>query len=217
LSEKKDILHEISSFVINGNVAEIKQSVDNGLKMMIPAKTILDEGLLHGMGIIGRKFRDNTIYVPQVIMSARVMKTALNILKPLLVQNFLGSRGKVVIGTVAGDMHDLGKTVVSIMLEGNGFSIIDLGVDVPVHQFVSAVERVRPVILALSCMLSTTLPNMKEVVNVIKKTSFEQPPKLLIGGLPVTQKFACSIGADAFGLDANLAVIKALEIVEKQS
>jgi methanogenic corrinoid protein MtbC1 len=169
---------------------------------------------MKGMGVIGRQFRDNEVFIPEVIMASLVMKIGLNMIKPFLIDNCLSNKGKIVIGTIFGDLHDLGKNVVGIMLEGAGFSIIDLGVDVPKERFIEAVGREHPDILALSCTLTNTLSEIEEVVNALKKTSYGKQVKVLVGGLAVTQDFAQSIGADAYGEDSKLAVVKALAMID---
>lgn len=207
--EEKLILQQIANSIIDGDTIQIKDAVTEGLRAMISAHTILDDGLMAGMSVIGRQFRDNDVYVPEVIMAAQAMKIALNHLKPFLADRYLGNQGKVVIGTVPFDLHDLGKIVVSVMLEGAGFSVIDLGVDVPVQRFVETVETEQPDILAISCTLTTTLTYMKEVVEAVRKTEAGRCLNILVGGLSVTPRFAQSINADAYGVDANLAVMMA--------
>ncbi|HHY39729.1 MAG TPA: cobalamin-binding protein [Syntrophaceticus sp.] len=213
--DEKLILQQIANCIIDGDTIKIKDAVTEGLRAMIPAQTILEDGLMAGMSVIGRQFRDNDVYVPEVIMAAQAMKIALHHLKPFLADRFLGNKGKVVIGTVPFDLHDLGKIVVSVMLEGAGFSVVDLGVDVPVQRFVEAVNKERPDILAISCTLTTTLTYLKEVVEAVRKTEAGKGLNILVGGLSVTPRFAQSINADAYGVDANLAVMIAQAMVRQ--
>ncbi len=212
--EREDILQEIASCVINANKPGIKKSINKAFENLIPVQSILNDGLMKGMGIIGRQFRDNDVYIPEVIMASKAMKIGLKMIKPFLIDNCLSNKGKIVIGTIYGDLHDLGKNVVGIMLEGAGFSIIDLGVDVPTERFIEAVDKEHPDILALSCTLTNTLTEIGEVVNSLRKTSYGKQVKVLVGGLAVTQDFARSIGADTYGYDANHAVVKALAMVD---
>ncbi|KPU43847.1 methionine synthase [Oxobacter pfennigii] len=208
--EKTEILQEVAIHIVNGDTRKIKWSVNKCLKAMIPAKTIIDEGLMAGMSTVGCQFRDNDIYVPEVIMSAEAMKIALKTLKPFIMDQYKNDHKKVLIGTVSGDLHDLGKTLVSIMLECSGFMIVDLGVDISAQRFVEAVSTEQPDILALSCMLTTTLPAMKEAVQSVRQEPAGKNLNILVGGLPVTQRFAKAIGADGYGMNAHLAVVKAL-------
>ena len=177
------------------------------------AKTILDEGLVPGMNVVGEKFKNNEYYVPEVLIAARAMKTAMGLLKPLLVAAKVEPKGKVAIGTVRGDLHDIGKNLVAMMLEGAGFEIIDLEVDVTPEQFVQAVNEKGADIVAMSALLTTTMPSMGETVNALKEAGVRDKAKVMIGGAPVTQQYADEIGADGYSPDAASAVDLALELV----
>ncbi|MBC7342611.1 MAG: corrinoid protein [Clostridia bacterium] len=211
--DRAEVLKQVADKVIDGDPRGIDEVIAKALQAMIPPRDILEEGLMAGMRVVGRQFRDNDVYVPEVIMASRAMAKGIKLLRPFLADSFLGNRGKVVIGTVHYDLHDLGKSVVAIMLQGAGFAVVDLGVDIPASRFVEAVEKERPNILALSATLTTTLPYMREAVQAVRKVPAGRQIKVLVGGLPVTPSFAKSIGADAYGVDANVAVQKALAIM----
>jgi 5-methyltetrahydrofolate--homocysteine methyltransferase len=185
--------------------------------MQLPATTILNEGLMPGMSVIGRQFRDNDVYVPEVIMAAQALAAGVKILKPSLVDHCARNRGKVMLATVPDDIHDLGKNILGIMLEGAGFSVVDLGVDVPVSKIVKSLDAERPDILGLSCTLTITLSYIKEIIKVVREAPAGKQVKILIGGLSVTPGFAKSVGADAYGIDASIAVQKALAMMSGAS
>lgn len=212
---KNNPLTKVSEYLINGEATEIINAVNGALEAGIPAQTILRNGLLEGMSAIGRQFRDNEVYIPDVILAAETMKLALGVLKPLLSSGFAFYQKKVVIGTVQNDLHDLGKSIVCFTLESAGFMVIDLGVDVSAARFVEAVKKEKPDILALSCVLTTTLPSMAETVSKVRQIPEGKQLKILVGGLPVTQKLARSIGADGYGVDADVAMKAALQLVAK--
>ena len=166
---------------------------------------ILNEGLIGAMGIIGQEFKASQIWVPEVLLAARNMNRGIEILKPELLKNKVESRGKFVIGTVKGDIHDIGKNLVTMMITGAGYQVIDLGADVSKERFLEVIAQENPGIVGLSALLTTTMLEMKEIIKTIRQT-FSQPPKVIIGGAPVTQKFADEIGADGYGEDAIRAV-----------
>jgi len=168
--------------------------------------SILNEGLIEAMGIIGQEFKACQIWVPEVLLAARNMNRGIEILKPVLLkQNKLETKGKVIIGTVKGDIHDIGKNLVIMMITGAGYQVIDLGTDVSKERFLEVVAQENPGIVGLSALLTTTMLEMKGIIKTIRET-FPHPPKVIIGGAPVTQKFADEIGADGFGEDAISAV-----------
>ena len=214
IADNEIILQQLASNVISGNQSRVKKEINHALHAGIPACTILNEGMIRGMTVLGRMFRDNEVYVPQVIMAAQAMETGLKILKPFLSEFHLSYRGKVVIGTIQYDIHDLGKNIVGIFLESSGFKVLDLGVDVPTESFVRAVEKERPDLLAICAMMTTTLPYMQEVVEAVRSSPAEGV-KILVGGLPVTPRFARTIGADAYGVDADSGVKQALKLIKK--
>jgi 5-methyltetrahydrofolate--homocysteine methyltransferase len=165
---------------------------------------ILENGLLRGMEVVGKRFKENVIFLPQVLISARAMKEAMKILEPLMIGTGRKPRGKVLIGTVKGDLHDIGKNLVSIMLQGNGYSVIDLGTDCSTEKFLTGVETYLPDVIGLSALLTTTMVYMKTVIDFLRQHGIFVP--VIIGGAPINQKFADEIGADGYGRNASEAV-----------
>ena len=195
-------LDEISKAVQKGRAKLIKKLVPRAIEEGIPVADILQSGLLDGMEIIGRLFKEEEIFVPEVLMAARAMSTGTEILKPYLADSGVKSRGNVVLGTVAGDLHDIGKNLVKTMLEGKGFNVIDLGVDVPSERFIeAAVENDAPIICC-SALLTTTMPMMEDVVKKATEAGIRDKVTIMVGGAPVTAAFAESIGADIYTPDA---------------
>lgn len=166
---------------------------------------ILQQGLIRTMEIIGQEFKTGQIWVPEVLLAARNMHAAIDLIKPKLLKNKVPSKGKFLIGTVKGDIHDIGKNLVSMMVRGAGYQVIDLGIDVPRESFLKAISDEKPNLVGLSALLTTTMLEMKEVIQVIRQT-LSNPPKIIVGGAPVTQRFAEEIGADGYGEDATAAV-----------
>ncbi len=201
-----DVLDQISEALQRGEhqvVAEAtQQAVDNGLG----ATRVLNDGLLAGMGVIGKKFGAHEIFLPEVLLAARAMKSGVEVLRPLLVAQDVPTLGKVVVGTVKGDLHDIGKNLVGIMLEGAGFEIVDLGSDVSPETFVDSAVAEGAKVIGLSALLTTTMVNMKAVVELVRNRGLEGDIRVVVGGAPVTRAFADEIGADAYGYDANNAV-----------
>jgi len=179
----------------------IKEYIENQVSPI----SILNEGLIGAMGIIGQEFKASQIWVPAVLLAARNMNKGIEILKPELLKNNVESRGKFVIGTVKGDIHDIGKNLVTMMMTGAGYQVIDLGIDVPKEKFLEIISKDHPDIVGLSALLTTTMLEMKDVIKNIKQT-FPNPPKVIVGGALVTQKFADEIEADGYGEDAVRAV-----------
>jgi 5-methyltetrahydrofolate--homocysteine methyltransferase len=167
---------------------------------------VLNEGLIAGMDRVGADFRDGELFVPEVLIAARAMHAAMDILRPLLAQGDVASAGKVAIGTVSGDLHDIGKNLVGMMLEGAGFTIIDLGVDVSPDKFIAAIQSDRPNIIAMSALLTTTMPGMTRTIEALGEAGLRGQVKVMVGGAPVTKAFADEIGADGYAPDAASAV-----------
>ena len=167
---------------------------------------ILNDGLYPGMEVVGAKFKANEMFIPEVLLAAKAMHAAMDVLKPLLIETGLSTRGTVVMGTVKGDLHDIGKNLVCMMLEGGGFSVFDLGVDLSLETFINEAKQNKADIVGMSTLLTTTMPSMKEVVNGIRKDSELRGVKIVVGGAPVTKNFADSIGADGYAPDASNAV-----------
>ncbi|MBT3253301.1 MAG: corrinoid protein [Candidatus Marinimicrobia bacterium] len=197
----------IQQAIIMGNVASISVDVNQLLNEGVNSQKILDEQLLPGMAIVGERFKHNEMFLPQVLMSAQAMQTAIDILKPHLAGNSEArQRNTVIIGTVKGDMHDIGKNLVRIMLIGAGFEVVDLGVNVPAQRFVDESLKHEAGIVCLSALLSSTMNNMKEVVQVFRNHADLKDTKILIGGAPVSREFSHSIGADGYAPTAPAAV-----------
>ncbi len=201
-----DLLKEISESLQKGDDAKVgeltQKAIDEG---MVP-KEILDDGLIAGMDVIGKRFRAHEIFLPDVLLSARAMYAGMDLLKPLFLRDEVPSIGKVVLGTVQGDLHDIGKNLVSIMLKGAGFEVFDLGKDVPPAVFVDTAEKAAAGIIGMSTLLTTTAPAMGRVIEILKERGLDAKIKTIVGGAPVSQDLADEIGADAYGYDAANAV-----------
>ncbi len=208
------ITSEISMFLQQGKANNVKELVAKALEEGMDAQSILDEGLLAGMSVIGEKFKNNEVYVPEVLIAARAMNAGMDILKPVLVAANTASRGKAVLGTVKGDLHDIGKNLVKIMMEGKGIEVVDLGTDVSPERFVEAAEQENADIIACSALLTTTMIVMKDVIKAVEEKGMKDKVKVMIGGAPVTQNFCESIGADYYTPDAASASDVALSICQ---
>ena len=205
-------LQEVADLTERGKAKLIGAAVQGALDEGTPAPEILNT-MIDAMGVVGEKFKRNEIFVPEMLVAARAMKKGVEILKPHLAGDNTVSAGKLIIGTVAGDLHDIGKNLVAMMLESAGFEVIDLGVDVPVEQFVETVKENPDVkIVCLSALLTTTMPAMKDTVAALAAEDFRSNIKIMVGGAPITQEFADEIGADAYTADAASAAEKAKEL-----
>lgn len=204
------ILADISEFLQKGRAKNVRALVSQALDEGIPAEKILEEGLLPGMSVIGDKFRDGKVFVPEVLVAARAMNAGIEVLKPLLAEAGDLSKGVAVIGTVHGDLHDIGKNLVRIMFEGKGLNVIDLGVDVTAEQFVDAAKEHNAQIIACSALLTTTMGEMRETVEEAKRQGIRDRVYIMVGGAPLTQAFCDQIGADAYAPDAASAANLAL-------
>lgn len=207
------IINEISDAMQAGKSKLVKQLVPQALEQGVPAQTILDEGLLAGMEIVGRKFKANDVFVPEVLVAARAMNAGTELLKPYLAEAGSVSKGKIVLGTVKGDLHDIGKNLVRLMFEGKGLEVIDLGVDVEPETFVKTAIENGCKIIACSALLTTTMPEISNVIEAAKSAGIRDQVKIMIGGAPVTQAFSDSVGADAYTPDAASAASKAVELL----
>lgn len=199
------ILEEISKFLQLGRMPSVKQQVEKAIAEGISAKEILENGLLDGMNVIGEKFKNNKVYIPEVMLAAKAMNAGLEILKPHLADSDKQEKGTVVIGTVKGDMHDIGKNLVKMMLEGKGLKVVDLGTNVPAAKYLQAAQQHSAQIIACSALLTTTMQEMQNVVNLVKDSPIAGKVKIMIGGAPVTQNFCDKIGADYYTADAATA------------
>jgi len=207
-----EILIAISENLQKGKANAVKELVREALDKGISAEEILEGGLISGMDIIGTKFMNNEIYVPEVMIAARAMTAGMEVLRPALAGAGVKSKGKVVIGTVKGDLHDIGKNLVKMMMEGKGIEVIDLGTDVPAERFISAAVEHGARIIACSALLTTTMPEMKKVVELLKEKGLRDKFTVMIGGAPVTDGYRQSIGADIYTPDAGSAAEAAARV-----
>ena len=205
----KMILGELSE----GEADKTELLTQEALRQGVSPENILKEGLIAGMNMIGERFKKGELFVPEVLLAARAMQAGMNILKPRLIQTGIKPLGRIIIGTVKGDLHDIGKNLVAMMLEGAGFEIIDLGIDTAPERFIQEVKDKKPQILALSALLTTTLPMMKATIELLKAEGLEGTVKVLVGGAPLSQRYADEIGADGYAPDAVSAVAKARELL----
>jgi 5-methyltetrahydrofolate--homocysteine methyltransferase len=200
------IFEELADEVQKGNSDSVEVLTKKALSQDISAEDILNSGLIAGMNIVSEKFKNNEIFIPEVLISAKSMYSGLGILKPLLAESNVKSKGKVVIGTVRGDLHDIGKNIVAMLLQGAGFDIIDLGADVPLEKFLEFVKKEKADILGMSALLTTTMIFMKDIIETLKNAGLRENVNVIIGGAPVTESYAAQIGADGYAQDAASAV-----------
>ena len=218
------ILEEIKENVVRGHINQdsnyppdmkgkpgVEELVDTAINQKIDVADILHTGLISGMDVVGEKFSNGEYFVPEMLFSAKAMKSGLNLLRPHLVDQNISTLGTVIIGTVEGDMHDIGKNLVSMMLEGGGFEVIDLGVNAPADKFISAIEEHPAALIGMSALLTITMEKMRDVINAVKAKGLDN--KIFIGGAPVTERYAEEIGAHGYAPDASQAVKKAKELL----
>lgn len=203
----------LNEAVIKGDIQTALSLTQNAVDAGKKAQDILDQGLIAALDRVGDKFAKGEMFVPQMLRSAKAMQECLKLIKPQFQEGDITSKGKVVIGTVKGDLHDIGKNLVAMMMEGAGFTIIDLGVDVSADTFLQKVQEVQPDILAMSALLSTTMPGMRETIEALRKAGVKDKVIVMIGGAPVTANFAGEIKADAYAPDAGSAVIEAKKVL----
>ncbi len=206
------LVQEIYDAVLEGKAKEVVTKVEQALAEDIAPDAILNRGLISAMAEVGRLFEDGEFFVPEMLVAARAMSAALEVLKPRLVEQGVEPIGKVAIGTVKGDLHDIGKSLVAMMLEGAGFEIVDLGVDVPPEKFIEAVKNGVGAI-AMSALLTTTMPHMKTTIEALREAGLRDQVRIMVGGAPVTQTYADEIGADGYSPDASSAVRKTKELL----
>jgi len=207
------VLDEITENLIKGKANEVRELVDKAIKDEEKPADILNNGLLKGMGIIGERFKKNEVYVPEVLIAARAMKAGMELLKPLLASAGVEPVGTVVMGTVKGDLHDIGKNLVCMMLEGAGFKVVDAGINVEPDKMVELAKENEANLIGASALLTTTMTNMKGVVDALKESGLTGKVRVMIGGAPVTQAFADEIGADGYAPDAASAADLAKELI----
>ncbi len=206
-------LQALAEAVINGDRDEVAHRAQEAVDEGIGPESIVNEGLIVGMDEVGRRFKANEFYVPEVLIAARAMHAGMDIVNPLLAESGIEPRGRVLIGTVQGDLHDIGKNLVAMMLEGGGYEVIDIEVDVPADQFVAAVNEHSPNVVAMSALLTTTMPAMKDTIEALDAAGIRDQIKVMIGGAPVTQDYADEIGADGYAPDAASAVDLAADLM----
>ena len=210
------ILADIAVRLERGDSASLKELIKTALAQNIGADKILNESLIKGMDALGKKFKNNEIFIPEVLIAARAMKAGLDILRPFLTDKKNIAKVKIVIGTVKGDLHDIGKKIVEMILEGEGYQVIDIGVDVPKEKYLAVIKKERPDIVGMSALLTTTMIYMNDVIEAIEKEKLRRDLKIIVGGGPVTSSFAYGIRADGYAPDAfsTLDIVK--KLVEKK-
>jgi 5-methyltetrahydrofolate--homocysteine methyltransferase len=205
---------ELTNSVVDGQVDQATELTQKALTAKIPAKDVLDKGLLLAMNRVGKDFEDGQIFLPELLMAGDAMKASIELLRPELSSKGAAYTGKYAIGTVEGDLHDIGKNIVILMLEGNGWEVTDLGIDVPPQRFCDEIKKGSYDILGLSSLLTFTMPKMPETINILKEAGLRENIKVMVGGVPLTQSFADQIGADAYARDAVEAVVKAGKLLK---
>jgi 5-methyltetrahydrofolate--homocysteine methyltransferase len=208
-------LETIFEGILDGNSKLVVETIGQAIEAGVAPARILNDGMIAAMAEVGRLFEEGEYFVPEMLIAARAMQKGLDVLRPHLTEADVQSPGKVVIGTVKGDLHDIGKNLVAMMLEGAAFEVVDLGTDVSPERFIEAVKSNNAQIVAMSALLTTTMPNMKVTVEALKEAGIRENVKVLIGGAPITQSYANQIGADGFAEDASRAVIKAKSLLGK--
>jgi 5-methyltetrahydrofolate--homocysteine methyltransferase len=207
------VLEQIGENLMKGKANDVKALVEQALNEGVAPADILNNGLLAGMGVIGERFKKNEVYVPEVLIAARAMHAGMSILKPRLADSGVKPAGVAVVGTVKGDLHDIGKNLVCMMLEGAGFHVVDIGIDVAPEKFVTAAIENSANVMAISALLTTTMTNMKAVVDAVKASDLADSCKVMVGGAPVTQAFCDEIGADGYAPDAASAADLAKQLI----
>jgi 5-methyltetrahydrofolate--homocysteine methyltransferase len=208
-----DVLSEIAARLEGGEDAEVRRLTQSAVEESVAPEEILERGLIAGMTVVGDRFRAHEIFLPDVLLAAKAMNAGMEILAPLLGESATTGRGTVVIGTVKGDLHDIGKNLVGVMLSGAGFEVVDLGKDVAPERFVDAASESGASIIGMSALLTTTMPMMRQVVALLKDRGMDGSVRTLIGGAPVTEEYAREIGADGYGFDAANAVERVRELM----
>lgn len=212
----EQIIEDIKTNVIGGKHKEIEAMVQQAIESGVALDDIINFALIAAMDVVGRRFGTGEIFVPEMLVSAITMKKGLEIIKPLLKENESQSKGKIVLCTVKGDLHDIGKNLVAMMLEGAGFEVIDLGVDTTVDSLIKKIDAIQPDVLGLSALLTTTMPEMQKVIEALQANGIRDRIRVMVGGAPVSAQFAHDIGADAFGKDAAEAVSVARGFIEQR-
>jgi len=206
MDSTQSILEEISVQLVKGDASGVKELTEKALVQGISAVKVLNVGLVSGMNIVGEKFKNNEFFIPEVLIAARAMKAGMEIIKPLLVEAEVKARGKVIVGTVKGDLHDIGKNIVAMMLEGAGFEVINMGTDVTIEKIMEHMEKDPPDVVGLSALLTTTMVYMRDVIQALENAKLKERVKVIIGGAPITQAYADEINADGYAPDAASSV-----------
>jgi 5-methyltetrahydrofolate--homocysteine methyltransferase len=206
-------LQEVADNIIKGQAPKVEALVRQALDEKVPVRDILHQGLIAGMNVVGEKFKNNEFYIPEVLIAARAMKAGMGLIRPKLIEEKVEPLGRAAIGTVKGDLHDIGKNLVAMMLEGAGFEVIDLGIDVEPAKFIASVKEQNAQIICMSALLTTTMPSMQTTINAVKEAGLGDKVKTMIGGAPVTQAYADQIGANGYAPDAATAAEKARELI----
>lgn len=214
MDSTQSILKEISVQLVKGDASGVKELTEKALVQDISAVEVLNVGLVSGMNIVGEKFKNNEFFIPEVLIAARAMKAGMEIIKPLLVEANVKARGKVIVGTVKGDLHDIGKNIVAMMLEGAGFDVINMGTDVTIEKIKEQIEKDPPDVIGLSALLTTTMIYMREVIEALEKVGLKERVKVIIGGAPITQAYADEINADGYAPDAASSVDLVKELLD---
>lgn len=201
-----EILSDLAQYIIAGDAANVQALTEKAIEAGLTPADILNNGLIAGMNVVGVRFKANDMFVPEVLIAARAMHAGLNLLKPLLANSGVREKGIFILGTVKGDLHDIGKNLLGMMFEGAGYKVIDLGVNVPPDKFVKAIQEHNPHIVGISALLTTTMSAMRDTIQAIEKAGVREKVKVLVGGAPVSQGFADQIGADGYASDAGSAV-----------
>ncbi|MEE8480706.1 MAG: corrinoid protein [Desulfobacterales bacterium] len=209
------ILKDITANVEKGDSATVKELTKTALSQKIAAEEILNDGLVKGMEVIGIKFKKNEIFIPEVLIATRAMKAGMDIIRPYFTEEKNESKGKIVIGTVKGDLHDIGKKIVCMILESEGFEVVDIGIDVPKEKFLTSIKKENPDIIGMSALLTTTMVYMREVIEAVEKAKLKQNIKIIIGGAPITQSFADEIKVDGYAPDGVSAVELVKNLLKK--
>ena len=199
--------------ILNGNIASTPKLVEEAISDGATPEDVLEKGLIAGMADVGAKFKANDIFVPEVLIAAKAMHAAMDVLEPLLVASGVKPKATVAVGTVKGDLHDIGKNLVVMMLKGAGFHVIDLGIDIAPDIFITKAEEASASLIAMSSLLTTSMPSMKSTIEILRERGLDTKIKTVIGGAPVTQEYADDIGADGYAQDASSAVDKAKELL----
>ena len=206
MEQEEVLFQDIAAKLEMGDASGVGEATNQAISQNISPENILNKGLVRGMDSVGEKFKNNEIFIPEVLIAARAMKAGMEILKPHLVEANVQSKGRIIMGTVKGDLHDIGKNIVSMMLEGAGYEVIDMGSDVSAEKIINHIRTDNPDILGLSALLTTTMLYMKEVIEVLETEGYKDKIKVIIGGAPITQSYANEIRADGYAADAASAV-----------